>query len=225
MRWVLAMVVLAGCGTAPDPGVPERAEAPAIAPMTAAAPELQSAAAEDPGEGASRALGLVVDRSGSMTGLPLEKAREACAAALDGLLPEDWVTVVAFDAQPFLIVPARLVGDEGAPHDAVDALQPGGGTEIFPALDMAFQQMVELDVDRKHVVALTDGRFPTSGLFELVDAMAHEDITLSVIGLGDSVDAAFLGKLASLGHGRFLAVADPGDLPEVLVGEVRVALR
>ena len=85
------------------------------------------------------ALALVIDRSGSMTGLPLEMAKQAAKATADTLAADDLLEVIAFDSQP-----TRIVRMTPAKHGAriqsdIARIQAGGGTEIFPALDAAYQ--------------------------------------------------------------------------------------
>ena len=46
------------------------------------------------------AMALVIDRSGSMTGLPMEMAKAACNATLGALQPDDLIEVIAFDSTP-----------------------------------------------------------------------------------------------------------------------------
>ncbi|HZU81629.1 MAG TPA: VWA domain-containing protein, partial [Polyangiaceae bacterium] len=46
------------------------------------------------------AMALVIDRSGSMTGLPLEMAKQAARATADTLAADDMLEIIAFDSQP-----------------------------------------------------------------------------------------------------------------------------
>ncbi|MCU0690041.1 MAG: VWA domain-containing protein, partial [Polyangiaceae bacterium] len=58
----------------------------------------------------SLAMALVMDRSGSMTGLPVEMAKSAARATVDILASSDFIEVIAFDSQPTRFVkmqPAR----------------------------------------------------------------------------------------------------------------------
>ena len=50
------------------------------------------------------ALYMVLDRSGSMTGLKVQLAKEAAIAAAEVLKPQDWVGVVAFDSFPHRVL-------------------------------------------------------------------------------------------------------------------------
>jgi PAS domain-containing protein len=60
----------------------------------------------------SVAMSLVIDRSGSMTGLPLEMAKQAARATVDALSPDDLLEVIAFDSTPTRFVkmqPAQAI--------------------------------------------------------------------------------------------------------------------
>src|SRR5215813_9377161 len=52
-------------------------------------------------------LSLVLDRSGSMEGEKIARAREAAAFCVDQLFPEDRVSVVVFDDRIEVIVPSQ----------------------------------------------------------------------------------------------------------------------
>lgn len=172
----------------------------------------------------SVAISLVIDRSGSMTGLPMEMAKAAAKATVGVLSPGDLIEVIAFDTTPTRYVkfqPARnrsrIVGD-------IARIQPGGGTEIFGALDAAYQDITVVQARRKHVILLTDGRSPTSGIDDLVSAMVAEAITVTTVGLGE-VDEQLLRRIADTGGGRFHAVSDANNLPRIFTKETELIAR
>ena len=171
------------------------------------------------------AMSLVIDRSGSMTGLPLEMAKAAAKATADTLAGDDLIEVIAFDSVPIRVVRltpakhrARIQGD-------IARIQPGGGTEIFPALDAAYQSLSVTKAKKKHVILLTDGQAPTNGIRDLVQAMAAEGITVTSVGLGSGIDEGLLKMIADLGSGRFYKVPDPQALPKIFTRETEMVSR
>jgi Ca-activated chloride channel family protein len=171
------------------------------------------------------AMSLVIDRSGSMTGLPIEMAKAACRATVETLRGDDLVEVIAFDSQPKRAVklqPARYVNRIRA---EVATIQPGGGTAIFPALDAAYQDISVVQARKKHVILLTDGRADSDGIRDLVGAMIAEGITVTTVGLGDGADADFLRLIADAGGGRYHHVPDPNSLPRIFTRETEMITR
>jgi Mg-chelatase subunit ChlD len=171
------------------------------------------------------AMVLVLDRSGSMSGLPIEMAKAAAKATADTLASDDLLEVIAFDSAPTRVVRmtpakhrARIQGD-------IARIQAGGGTEIFGAMDAAYQSLTVTRARRKHVILLTDGQAPHAGIRDLVQAMAAEGITASAVGLGSGIDETLLRMIADLGGGRLYKVADPQSLPRVFTRETEMVSR
>ncbi len=171
------------------------------------------------------AMALVIDRSGSMTGLPLEMAKQAARATADTLAGDDLLEVIAFDSQPTRIVRMTPAKHRARIQNDIARIQAGGGTEIFPALDAAYQALSTTRARKKHVILLTDGQAPQSGIRDLVQAMAAEDMTVSTVGLGGGVDENLLRMVSDVGGGRFYKVADPQSLPRVFTRETEMVSR
>ncbi len=66
----------------------------------------------------------------------------------------------------------------------IQRIQPGGGTEIFSSLDMAYRDLSVVQARKKHVILLTDGQAPSQGIKDLVQAMLSESIHRHHRGLG-----------------------------------------
>jgi Ca-activated chloride channel homolog len=171
------------------------------------------------------AMALVIDRSGSMTGLPLEMAKQAAKATADTLAADDLLEVIAFDSQPTRIVRMTPAKHRARIQSDIARIQAGGGTEIFPALDAAYQALSTTRAKKKHLVLLTDGQAPQNGIRDLVQALAAENITATTVGLGGGVDEGLLRMIADLGGGRFYKVADPQTLPRIFTRETEMVSR
>lgn len=173
----------------------------------------------------SVAMALVIDRSGSMSGLPMEMAKAACRATVGTLQGDDLIEVIAFDASPKRFVKLQPARYRSRIQNEILTIQAGGGTSIFPALDAAYQDLSVVQARKKHVILLTDGRADSQGITDLVQAMVAEAITVTTVGLGDGSDADLLRTIAETGGGRYHHVPDPNSLPRIFTRETEMISR
>ena len=173
----------------------------------------------------SVAMALVIDRSGSMTGLPMEMAKAAAKATAGVLASDDLIEVIAFDSAPTRYVKMQPARNRSRIAGEIARIQPGGGTEIFSALDAAYQDMTVTQARKKHVILLTDGKAPTGGIRDLVSAMIAESITVTTVGLGSDLDEQLLKMIADVGGGRYHQVPDPNNLPRIFTKETEMIAR
>jgi len=179
---------------------------------------------------ASVALMLVVDVSGSMGGGPggaskMDLAKEAAIAAVELLGEYDQVGVLAFDDQNHWMIQPTFASDLTPIEEAIGRMQPGGGTEIYPALKESYQAIAPIDAKVKHIVLLTDGQAPRGDYPGLMQQLRDSQVTLSTIGIGTDADTQLLQELAQLGNGRYYDGNDPFDLPRLLVKETQQVQR
>jgi Ca-activated chloride channel family protein len=168
------------------------------------------------------AMALVIDRSGSMTGLPMEMAKAACRATVETLQGDDMIEVIAFDSTPQRFVKMQPARYRARIQNDIARIQPGGGTEIFSSLDMAYQDLSVVQARKKHVVLLTDGQAPVQGIKDLATGMLAEAITVTTVGLGEGVNQELLRSIADAGGGRFHLVPDPNSLPKIFTRETEL---
>lgn len=174
----------------------------------------------------SLALALVIDKSGSMiNGQKMELAREAAAATAELLTPDSYISVVGFDAEPTRVVRMQTARNRLRILRDIGRLSARGGTAIFPALDMAFQDLLVTRARIKHVILLTDGQTQERGIVDLVQAMRAEAITVSTVGLGSDVNRGLLQQAASLGGGRAYFTQDPHNIPRIFMRETTTVSR
>lgn len=170
---------------------------------------------------------LVIDRSGSMEGEKLAMARSAARAAVRLLSPRDQVGIVAFDDKTWVISELQAAANQGRLADQIAGLQPGGGTSMYPAMEMAAEMLDSAAARLKHVIMLTDG-ISNSGDFEgLAARMSASGTTVSVVAVGeeDATDIRLLTSIARTGRGRFYHAEDPALVPRIFARETMTAGR
>ena len=165
------------------------------------------------------ALMLVIDRSGSMSGPKIELAKEAARATLEVLQPSDKLGIVAFDATPTMVVRLQRASNRLKITDSLSRLSPGGGTSIFPALDMAYQALAATEARVKHIILLTDGQSGRAGILELVSMSYQDKITISTVAVGLGADTGLLMQIAEEGGGRYYFTDKADNIPKLFLKE------
>ncbi|GAA0320435.1 VWA domain-containing protein [Bacillus carboniphilus] len=174
----------------------------------------------------SLALMIVVDRSGSMQGQKLDLAKEAAARTVSLLREQDYLGVIAFDDQPWEIVKTAPIKDKKAVEEKIRTISGGGGTNIYPALEEAYDQMLGNAAKRKHIILLTDGQSAVNGNYSaLIQKGLEENITLSTVAIGRDSDRFLLQALAEEGTGRYYDVMDATVIPSILSRETVMATK
>jgi uncharacterized membrane protein len=166
------------------------------------------------------AIALVIDRSGSMSGVKIEMAKESARATAEVLEPNDLIGVIAFDNQPYTIVRLQKASNRLRISTDIARIQPGGGTNILPALQEAFQTLAPANAKVKHVILLSDGQASYEGIAEVCQEMRANRITVSAIGIGDA-DRNLLQMVAENGEGRFYMTEDASELPKIFLKETK----
>ncbi|MCX5741177.1 MAG: VWA domain-containing protein [Proteobacteria bacterium] len=168
------------------------------------------------------ALALVLDRSGSMQGSKIEAAKESARVTSEVLSPDDYITVIVFDSEAQVFVRMQRAGNRMAISNKIAQLSPGGGTNIFPGLKEAYEQLSGINAKVKHVILMTDGEAPSDGIAELVQDMRASRITVSCVGV-QGADRNLLSMIADAGEGRLYMVDDIGSLPKIFMKETQEA--
>lgn len=172
----------------------------------------------------SLAMVLVIDKSGSMTGMPIALARQAAKAAVELLGTRDTIGVVGFDGQPQVICEMTSAASRDAVQASIDSLEAGGGTYMYPAMVAAKEMLETTPAKIRHMICLSDGQTQPADHESLVEEMAESGITVSTVALGEA-DRQLLATIAELGHGRYYETNDPANVPQIFTKETMQATR
>lgn len=175
-------------------------------------------------------LALVIDRSGSMSGAKIEKARQAAAVAVDQLGADDFFSLVAYDDEVRVIIPAQKIGDDDSRAEMkakIHRLEPGGSTALHAGVTTGAEQLREILDDEKvsRVILLSDGLAnvgPSSPgeLAKLGKSLRRDGISVSTIGLGDDYNEDLMTALAEASHANYYYVRDAEKLPGIFKEEL-----
>ncbi len=171
----------------------------------------------------SLAMVLVIDKSGSMGGMKIELAKEAAQAVVELLGPRDQIGVLAFEGSPFWISELQQLVDKGVVVDRIRSLQAGGGTNMYPAMEEAYQALSQSVARIKHVIILTDGISSPGDFRGITEAMVAERITVSTVAVGEDADLNLLEDIARIGRGRYYFTDDPLAIPQIFAKETMTA--
>ena len=157
---------------------------------------------------------FVVDTSGSMQGNSIIQAKSSLLLAIKQLSPDDRFNVIAFNDHFSVFNDRTVPASDELKHIAtqwVSALDADGGTEMYPALQEAYNQLA--DPERlQQVVFITDGAIGNEEmLFELITAPGH-NARLFTVGIGSAPNAFFMAKAAQLGRGSYELIGYRDDV-------------
>jgi Mg-chelatase subunit ChlD len=167
----------------------------------------------------SMAMVLVIDKSGSMGGEPIELARRAAKATVELLSPRDKIAVIGFDSQPFIACDMTSASDVGRIQDAIDQIQAGGGTSIYPAMAEGDRMLRSAGTRIRHMILLTDGQSQGGDFEGLAEDMAVSGITVSTVALGSGAARELLKRIAQIGRGRYYETTDASSVPQIFTKE------
>ena len=174
-------------------------------------------------------LAIVIDRSGSMSGDRIVKAKEAAIFAINMLNENDTLSVVAYDNDAKVIIPSTKVNNKQKLINLIkENIVAGGGTALFAGLSKGIyqveKQLSEDNVNR--IILLSDGQAnigPTSvqELSELAIIAAKKNISVSTFGIGEDYNELLMSSIASYSDGNHVFVNDSLDLENVFVREFK----
>lgn len=172
-------------------------------------------------------LALVIDRSSSMSGDRIARARDAAIMAVNMLQSDDILSIVAYDSSVEVVVPATRVQDKRQLIALInERITPRGMTALFAGLSKGVDETSRfLDKERiNHVILLSDGQAnvgPTSirELSELARIAAAKGITITTVGIGEGYNEDLMTAIAGYSDGNHFFVQHVAQLEGVFAKE------
>lgn len=159
-------------------------------------------------------LVFVLDTSGSMSGFPIEKAKESMRQAIAGLNPHDTFNLITFAGDTKILFPAPVrVTSENLriAKNFLDGRSGGGGTEMMKAIRAALAP-TDSQAHLLIVCFMTDGFIGNENEI-IAEIKNHPNARIFSFGIGSSVNRFLLDKIAQAGRGEveYVGLNDDGS--------------
>ena len=184
----------------------------------------------------SVAVLIVMDKSGSMSYDPrdgstskIDLAKTGVVTAASALAPGDQLGVIAFNDEPVWAMPMTTLtgqGDQARVEQSIAPLKSDGGTELYPALQVAYDSLRNVDADVRHIILLSDGKSrggTREAYAQLLQEIGNDKISLSSVALGTDADLELLEYLSAEGGGRYRIANSPEEIPTITFEEAQSA--
>ncbi len=157
---------------------------------------------------------FVLDTSGSMSGFPIEKAKEAMRLALDGMYPQDTFNLITFAGDTHILFPQPVPATKenlAKAQKFLETREGGGGTEMMKAINAALSPSDAADHIRI-VCFMTDG-YVGDDMAIIAEVQKHTNARVFSFGIGGSVNRFLLDKMAEYGRGEveYVSLTDDGS--------------
>ncbi len=160
-------------------------------------------------ESSMASICFVVDISGSMSGSPIDNAKNALRSFINTLSDNVEVSIVAFDDAYYERTP--LTTDPGELLAGVETLYPNGGTNIAEGIRGGIASLKNAS-GAKNIILMTDGQSGED--YSWQDEAAADGVMIFTVGFGD-VNEQYLRQIAELTGGTFTLADSSGDLGSV----------
>jgi len=172
-------------------------------------------------------LSLVLDRSGSMEGEKMVRAREAAMYCVDQMLATDRLSIVTFDDRIDVLCPNEPVTNKQSMKDLISRVAARGSTALHEAWVRGGLTVSEQIVDKgiNRVVLITDGlaNVGVTSTDEIVTqamGLFQRGVSTSTIGIGADFNEDLLMPMAQSGGGNAWHVVEPEEMQHLFQVEL-----
>ena len=176
-------------------------------------------------------IAIVIDKSGSMGGDKIAKAKEAAIMAIDRLNCNDIISVVTYDSSVNVLVPATKVTDKEMIFHRIRNICAGGSTALYDGVNKGAKELRKFVSDKRvnRLVLLSDGlanvgpQTPKE-LGRLGACLIKDCISVTTIGLGWGYNEDLMTQLAYNSDGSHYFAESANELSGVFDSEFGQAL-
>jgi len=154
-------------------------------------------------------LSLVIDRSGSMNGEPLEEAKKCASMLVERMSEKDRLSVVTYESHADVLVTSQPVSHKSRLKSQIRGITTGGMTALYDGWSLGAEEVAKNSNDNfiSRVLLLSDGQANRGLTDDDVIAshcrkMAEAGVTTSTYGLSEHFNENLMAGMASAGQGQ-----------------------
>ncbi len=177
-------------------------------------------------------LSLVIDRSGSMKGTRIRNAIAGAVGAVERLNDGDVVSVVTFDTQTQVVVPATTIGPGAREriNAAIRGIGLGGDTCISCGIEEGMRLLAQTSGKVNRIILLSDGDAnhgvrDVPGFRGIAQRAQGRGVSVTTIGVDVDYNEKIMAAIAQDSNGRHYFVADDSGLARVFEDEAQSLTR
>ncbi|PTL77555.1 VWA domain-containing protein [Vitiosangium sp. GDMCC 1.1324] len=163
-------------------------------------------------------LSLVIDRSGSMAGVPLKHALQASRQLVERMRPEDWLSIVTYDDAVHSVLKPTRVTDKAAIGSVLSQVRAGGCTNLSGGWLKGIEHVEANKASERinRVLLLTDGQANAGitdhqALISTARQKSDAGVITTTLGFGSNFNEDLLIGMANAGEGHFYYIQTPED--------------
>ncbi len=171
-------------------------------------------------------LGVVLDRSGSMHGSKLQKAKEAVEFVVNNLSKEDVFALTIYDHKVDTLISSAKLTNRTAIINQLRSIRSRGRTNLHGGVVEGAQQVeIAKHLEYRNVMLLLSDGLANEGITdrgrirESVMDIYGGGIGISTFGVGDDFDEDLLVNIADAAGGSFYFIETPDDIPKFIEQE------
>ncbi len=176
-------------------------------------------------------IAIVIDKSGSMSGEKIAKAKDAAIMAIDRLNCNDIISIVTYDSRVNVLVPATKAADKEMIFRRIRDIKADGSTALYDGVSKGAKELKKFISENRvnRLVLLSDGlanvgpKSPTE-LGRLGASLIEDGISVTTIGLGLGYNEDLMTQLAYKSDGGHYFAENAYELSGVFDSEFGRAL-
>lgn len=175
---------------------------------------------------------LVIDRSGSMSGDRIAKAKEAAVEFVKRLREKDIISVVLFDNQVDVLIEAQHVTNKEKLISKIQSVEVRGSTDLNAGLLKGYDEVIKnyMPNQNNRVIMLTDaiantGDIDPLSIIKQSNAKTAElEIDITLVGIGYDFNNDLSREITNSKRCSMFFINDSEDIKKVFIDEIESLL-